>query len=347
MARPERPWYWRERRAWYVNLNGRRVKLAADKGEAFAEWHRLAADSAGTEFDTGRVPADNDPGPSRNASPTVASLTARYLAAQAVWAGHHARQSAASLLGLLGAGFGGKCVSDVTADDFTSLARRRGWAASTAMTAKRRWAAMCNWAIQQQLIDTNPLRGLRLKSPRRSRPLVLPTPDQVATLLARATPAMRDLLEALIDTGCRPSEVFRVTAADLDGDRWRLPTGKNGKPRTVYLTERVRQRCEQLAAAHPTGPLYRMADGHEWPLDAPNAQGLFRRLRLRCGLPPGITLYSFRHLFCTDALSRGVPDSVVAELAGNTPAVLQAHYAHLRDRGDGLRAALKRLRGTE
>ncbi len=178
-----------------MNLNGKRHRLAADRDEAFVVWHRLAAGPGGTESDTGREPAAPEPVPSPGAAITVNSLVARYLAAQAVWAGHHARCSAASLLGLLCRGFGERCVPDVTADDFTSLARRRGWAASTAMTAKRRWAAMCNWAIEQRLIGANPLRGLRLKSPRRSRPLVLPTPGQVATLLARATPAMRDLLE--------------------------------------------------------------------------------------------------------------------------------------------------------
>ena len=144
------------------------------------------------------------------------------------------------------------------------------------------------------------------------RRLILPTAEQVQQLLTQADPAMRDVLEALLDTGCRPSEVFRVTAGDLDGDRWCFQAGKTGKPRTVYLTERVRRRCEQLASIYPTGCLYRMADGGEWPRFNSIPQKEFTKLRERCKLPLGSTLYSFRHLFCTDALSRGVPDSVVA-----------------------------------
>lgn len=346
MARRERPWYWRVRRAWYVNLNGKRHRLAADKAEAFAAWHRLAGESDGTESDTDPAIVAPESVTSPGAALTVDALVTRYLAAHAGWAGQHTRQGAVSHLGTLTAAFGKKSVAAVEANDFLTVAKRRRWAPASASAIKRRWAAMCNWAIEQRLIESNPLRGMRVAGGRRrTRRLILPTTEQVQQLLTVADSPLCDVLEALLDTGCRPSEVFRVTAADLEGDRWRFQAGKNGKPRTVYLTERVRSRCEQLAAIHPTGPLYRMADGSEWPRFTSIPQKEFTKLRQKCGLPVGITLYSFRHLFCTDALSRGVPDSVVAELAGNTPAVLQAHYAHLRDRGDGLRAALWRLRG--
>jgi hypothetical protein len=46
MARPPKPWYWKLRDAWYVTVDGRRVRLAAGKAakkEAVDVFHELMA----------------------------------------------------------------------------------------------------------------------------------------------------------------------------------------------------------------------------------------------------------------------------------------------------------------
>ena len=90
---------------------------------------------------------------------------------------------------------------------------------------------------------------------------MLPTAEQVQQLLDAAPRPLADVLIAMRDCGCRSIEVLRVTAANLRGDRWQFASGKNGEPRVVYLTERVRARCRELAAIYPTGPLYRREGG--------------------------------------------------------------------------------------
>lgn len=328
-------------------MRGRRHRLDQDKDAAFEAWHRLASgDSGGTEFGTAGGSEGGD-GPTRGGGGlTVGDLIGRYLEAHAGWAGAHTRVCVASQLGLLRRSLSERPVDSLRPSDFYAVADARGWAVSSRSAAKRRWAACCNWAIREGLLDANPLKGLRTGAVGSRRGLVLPSGEQVERLLSGANPELRDVLVAVLDTGCRPSEAFRVTAADVDGDRWRLAAGKNGKPRTVYLTERVRRRCEELAVTNPTGPLYRRARGRPWPLYTCEAQNEFRRLRRRCGLPAGLTLYSFRHLFATEASAKGLPDSVVAELLGNTTAILQRHYVHLSSRADSLRDGLRRVRGA-
>ena len=42
-AKPKKPWYWKARKAWYVCLHGKQLKLSADKKEAHQKFHELMA----------------------------------------------------------------------------------------------------------------------------------------------------------------------------------------------------------------------------------------------------------------------------------------------------------------
>jgi len=156
------------------------------------------------------------------------------------------------------------------------------------------------------------------------------------------------VLHVLHATGCRPGEAARVTAADLDPDAgtvtlWEHKTaGTTGRPRVVYLPPAAAALLRRLAERRPTGALLRTIQGNRW-----NKTSLVRAMdatRKRAGVP-GVTCYGYRHTWATDALAGGVPDVIVAELLGNTPATLHRHYSHLSSRSDVLHDAARRVRG--
>ncbi len=325
MARTERPWYWRARRGYYVILNGKRHRLGGDRETAFAQWHALAANATAAPTQHPR-------------QPSVRDLVDAYLASLPGRVSEHYLRGSTYTLSRFRDRCGDLAAAEFTATAFNSVANERAWGQSMRSYAKRRWAAACNWKG-----IPNPLLGLKTGRIRR-RQLTLPTAEQVQRLLDAAPRDLADVLTAMRDTGCRTVEALRVTAAHLKGDRWQFASGKNGEPRTVYLTDRVRDRCRELAAIHPTGPLYRRAGGREWPQYGSALANRFTRLRRRLALGE-FGVYALRHLFITDALARGVPISVVAELCGNTAAVIERHYARLRDCGDVLREGLRRIRG--
>jgi integrase/recombinase XerC len=79
----------------------------------------------------------------------------------------------------------------------------------------------------------------------------------------------RDFLVAAMETGCRPGEIMKVTAADVDLKEgvWRFPSKdyeKTGLLRVVYLTPTLLELTGRLMARHPVGPLFRNADGKPW-----------------------------------------------------------------------------------
>jgi integrase len=224
--------------------------------------------------------------------------------------------------------------------------RRRAtrWGPGTRFIAITVLKAAFNWAVEVELIDRNPIARLR-KPPKRSR-----GGDQLLdeakhkSLLAAAKPPLQDFITALYETGARPGEVSRVTAADYHPEigAWVLvghKTERHGERRVIYLTPVMVALTERLAAERNDGPLFRNRCGRPW-----NRQTLihiFWQLRQRLFGPASrVTPYSYRHLFATQFLLKGGSIATLAELLGNSVEMVDRHYGHLREHGKELRERL-------
>jgi integrase len=120
-----------------------------------------------------------------------------------------------------------------------------------------------NWADRQSVLSPNPLRNVgKLPQGRRTR-IVAPA-EREEVLATVRDEKFRDFLKTLYLTGCRPSEVARVTAANLA-----LALGvwvfekhktakKTGKLRVVYLCPEMLEWSRELAAEGPLFPSYKL-----------------------------------------------------------------------------------------
>jgi integrase/recombinase XerC len=319
------PWYRSDRRCWYVWHENRQVRLAADKAEAFKQWHGLLNGPSG--------------------GPTVEDLVGEFLADPKEESTLRAYRR---ILDSFTSRFGGRPAAGVQSAEVMSWSARPSWGDSSRWLALTVVSAAFNRAVRQGRLKDNPLRGIS-KPPLRSRgATVLLAPESRKSLLDAAPPWLRTALSALHDTGCRPAELVCVEASHFDpvGGTWRLDKHKtakrSGRPRVIVLTDALAQLCRELAARHPTGPLFR--DGDDRPLKPRTLSDWTYKLRRRLGLP-GAMPYSFRHGLATDALLAGVPDVVVSALLGHTnPSVLHRFYSHVTARSGELREALGRVR---
>jgi integrase len=220
------------------------------------------------------------------------------------------------------------------------------WTSGTRFIALTALKAAFNWAVEQEVLSRNPVA--KLKKPRaRSRggdQLLDPAGHQ--KLYDAAEVRLKDFLLAMYDTGARPGEVARVTAADFNPDigAWVLAEHKTerlGRKRVIYLTPRLAGLTEQLAAKYPAGPLFRNRCGRPWRLKTLDMA--FQRLRRRLKLGK-VSPYSYRHFFATQFLLKGGSMAVLAELLGDTVAMIEHHYGHLREHGRQLRQFLMDFR---
>jgi integrase len=247
------------------------------------------------------------------------------------------------------------------------LNEHEGWKGSrrNAIVAIRR---LFNWAVKRKLIPENPILCVE-KPPKRSRNRIMSPSERDSVYLAIRDEQFRAFVFAMLETGCRPSEVANVTARHVSQDltMWILEehkTDRTGQARIVYLTPAMQELTRRLVALYPSGPLFRSTrkfDGTRKPWTRNGIRCRFKRLRQkfktdRSKLPDerrheipdltGLTAYVLRHTYATQALANGLSGPVVASLLGHrSTRMIDEHYSHLDQRGDLLMEAARRATG--
>jgi integrase len=216
------------------------------------------------------------------------------------------------------------------------------WGDSTRRVALSVVQACLNWGVKQGYISDHPLKALE-KPPAAAREEFV-TPEQQEKIFGhlRTTDPFRDFVFAMQQTGCRPSEVARVAAedCDLEAGVWVLQKHKTrkktGKPRVIVLNAAMLDLTKRLVKeCGGKGPIFRNRDNRPWKRSGIGYR--LRKLAEELNIP-GLSSYLYRHAFITIALERGLTDTVVAELCGNSPVTIRRHYTHLNERLDFLRS---------
>jgi integrase len=204
--------------------------------------------------------------------------------------------------------------------------------------------AILNFAYDDKLVDNRDAWGRRLKSFEnvviaRARYL---TVDEAQRMINACDPEFRTLVQAALETGCRYSELTRLTVADFhlaqqrNGRNELIEVGtvairqsKTGKPRYVTLTPHgadfFRQHCLGRAG-HEL--MFRQDGGRGW---GRSEQG--RPMQDACArahITPRITFHGLRHTWASLAVMNGVPLMVVAKNLGHRDTkMVEFHYGHL------------------
>ena len=109
---------------------------------------------------------------------------------------------------------------------------------------------MFGWCVEGEIVDANPVHGLKPRAPVRSRDRVL-SDDELARVwrTTRATPyPFGPAIRLLILTGARREEIGALAWPEVQGDAIRLEgeRTKNAEPRTVPLSTVARQIVDAL-----------------------------------------------------------------------------------------------------
>ncbi len=328
--RARKPWFRSSKNAWYVEVDGRQVRLAVgaeNEKAAFDAFYKLMATVSPRADDAVLFSVLSDrflDYSSKDHSPSSYKLYKHFL------------QDFCRLYPRLNA-------SDVKPFHVS------GWIDQRPTWDGSRWHAIASvkrvfsWAEQEGWISINPIKRMRKPSIRR-RERFLTVEEKKLILSSIKDKAFKNFVLAMQETGCRPSEVANVTAADCDLElgvwvlRRHKTQKKTGKPRIIYLTANMIELSKQMIAKNATGPLFLNTRGKPFSKNAIRCR--FRRLRVTHPNLAGVVAYCYRHSFATDALVNGVGIATVAELLGHSNSnMISKHYSHLTENVAHMRSA--------
>jgi len=219
-----------------------------------------------------------------------------------------------------------------------------------------------NWGISMGLIETNPLRSVRLPDLGQRQRIL--SPAETVRLLRAADKHYRVVLLALRHTIVRPQEIRALQWKHLllkpypmfelrDFKAESRRKDRHVARRRIPLDDRMLRLLARLAARRnqmqmPDDFVFLNSHGHPWTGNALRIR--MRNLRKRLNLAPDengeqVVNYAQRHTAATRACAAGLRDRVLADLMGHARTDTTARYQHLQDHHlhDAIRTANARM----
>jgi integrase len=327
MAHFAKPWY-REGRGWFLELNGKQIKLADDRDEAFDRYHKMMAGQSPTGTQVSELLDGFLDWCSRHrAAGTYDWHKAR---CESFW--KHLKSKDLQHL----------AVTDLKPFHLEEWIKEHpSWNPGMIHGAMRSVQRAFSWASKQGKIDKSPIAHLEKPTPGRRENVI--TPEMFQTILGQVKGrAFRDLLVTAWEVGCRPQEIIRVEARHYQPGQWVFPKSESKgkkKIRVVYLTPAAEEITQWRAKHFPSGPMFRNRKGKPWTPFAINCR--FCRLAKKIGKK--FALVDLRHSFVTRLLKANVDPITVSALCGHADLSMVAKvYAHVHRDSEHLVKALKK-----
>lgn len=255
MSRPNKPWFRKSNKRWYIWFEGKQVNLGPDKKAAQKQFHELMARSESREQ-------------TRTTKLTLPELVDHFLewvqrnraADTYEWYRYRLERLCRKYPNVVAERLHPYHVEQWISDYDLSVTSRRNYIRATKRCFR--------WGKSQGYLNTNPVADL--EAPRAENREVALLPHEFERMLTFVrNQRLADLLRVTWLTGCRPQESLIVEARDIDfaNQRWVLSTSRSkGKriSRVVYMTEPAATIVRRLAKEFPTGPIFRNSTSKPW-----------------------------------------------------------------------------------
>lgn len=153
----------------------------------------------------------------------------------------------------------------------------------------------------------------------------------------------RTILETFFSTGMRISELIQLNIEQIkiekEGRDMELSiTGKGGRTRTVYISERAMKWLKKYLYARNDDKKKALFINYRARKDSPDrlsmryVQTMIKNYALHAGLPANTTPHVMRHSFATDLLAKGVDLKMLQEFLGHKDISATQIYAHVTNK---------------
>lgn len=233
-----------------------------------------------------------------------------------------------------------KSTAKITTDDIRGyiafLDETRNLKETSLQTHINSLRAFFGWLTMEEKIKKNPMSKIKsIKIDKVGARQALTVEELERLRDACVTYREKALIEFLVSTGCRLSEVAQLRAADLNlADRSVQVTGKGDKERVVYFSVRARLMVQEYIVQRKGGDGLFVSNKSPYePLKPRAIQRIVRSLSERAGLEGRVHPHLLRHTFATHALNGGMDVTVIQRLLGHEDIATTQIYAELNEEG--------------
>lgn len=189
-----------------------------------------------------------------------------------------------------------------------------------------------SWLVDEDNIRKSPMRkikSLKIDKLRSRHPL---TAEQLE-LVRDGCRGYKEkaLVEFLVSSGCRVSEVAGLRVQDIDWQERKCKViGKGGKQRTVYFSVRAKLMLQLYIKGRKGGEaLFSSSRAPYEPLSDRGIEKIISKLGKRIGMERPLYPHLMRHTFASHALSAGMDLTVIQHLLGHTDPKTTLIYAEI------------------
>lgn len=333
--RQPKPYFRKQKQAWYVQIDGRQISLGPEKEPAWRRYHELMAGRADLASERA----------------TVVQLLETYLE----WCSKHRSIGTYDNARLYCRHFARSAGKQLRIEQLKPkhitawIDQHPKWSDTSKNDAISIVQRAFNWAAKQGHIIRSPIAGFDEKPARRRREVVYSEEEFASILRVTTDELFKDLLVFMWETGCRPIEASRVEARYVDLRHsmivYPVSMNKTGKgERVIFLTEAAASICRRLITKHPDGPIFRNKRGNAWTKNSMKCR--FSRIGDKLG-KKGLCAYGIRHSFATEGLKNGVDSVSLSMLMGHSDVSMIARtYQHLAHNPEFLREQARKAKGV-
>ena len=237
-----------------------------------------------------------------------------------------------------------KNFSDMTVYDlrlFLALEKERGVSNRTLENTRANLSAFFQWLLLEDIIQKNPCAAIQpIKYTDKVR-LPFSNVETDRLRFACRTEKERALIEVLLSSGVRVSELAAIKITDVDFDRLSIhvKNGKGGKERTVYINNLALAHLQKyLLARKEAGPhLFYNKKGE--PLNPGGIRYILNEIARRANVE-NVHPHRFRRTFATGLANRGMDIQAIKKLLGHSDINTTLQYVYTSD--DGVHASYQK-----
>ena len=228
-----------------------------------------------------------------------------------------------------------KNYTDMTVSDlryFLALEKSRGVSNRTLENTRIQISAFFTWLLDEELIGKNPCRQIaKIKYEAKVR-LPFSSVELDAIRSACRTKKERAIVEFLLSTGMRVSELCTICLSDINFDTLSIKVreGKGSKQRTVFMNELAKKHVIDYLTDRGISGEYLFYNKKKEPLNPGGVRFILKTIEERAGIT-NVHPHRFRRTFATGLANRGMEIQEIGKLLGHANINTTMEYVYTSD----------------